>query len=200
MEKKAYLLVFDGFADWEPALALCEINKAAPHKRRRYDVVTVGFSLDIVTSMGGLRVIPDIALNEVTPESVAIFILPGGDRWETVTEAALIDFLQQLNRDGAAVAAICGATIAFARAGLLRGIKHTSNAKSYLKALVPEYQDEALYVDQLAVADGSVITASGLGSVEFADEIIKALDIYDDATRKVWFDLFKHGVIPAGMA
>ena len=28
MKNTAYLLIFDGLADWEPAHALCEINKS----------------------------------------------------------------------------------------------------------------------------------------------------------------------------
>lgn|GEM_PF-2094727 len=42
MRLKAYLLIFDGLADWEPALALCEINKSG-----KYDVVTVGFTASL---------------------------------------------------------------------------------------------------------------------------------------------------------
>jgi hypothetical protein len=52
-------------------------------------------------------------------------------------------------------------------------------------------------VDQLAVSDHNLITASGLGSVEFAREILQRLSIYDDANLAVWFDMFKRGVIPA---
>ncbi len=53
MRLKAYLFVFDGLADWEPALALCEINKSG-----KFDVATVGFSDRTVTTMGGCRVSP----------------------------------------------------------------------------------------------------------------------------------------------
>ena len=41
MKRKAFVLVFDGLADWEPAHALCEINKSG-----KFAVVTVGFSDD----------------------------------------------------------------------------------------------------------------------------------------------------------
>lgn len=55
MKNIAYLLIFNGFADWEPALAICEINKQPGYK-----TITVGFTKEIVTSMGGLRIVPDI--------------------------------------------------------------------------------------------------------------------------------------------
>jgi hypothetical protein len=60
MKPKAYILVFDGLADWEAAHALCEINKS-----ERFSVVAVGFSGDPVGTMGGLRILPDIALTDV---------------------------------------------------------------------------------------------------------------------------------------
>jgi hypothetical protein len=31
---------------------------------------------------------------------------------------------------------------------------------------------------------------------EFAREIIKRLEIYDEADTKVWFEMFKHGISP----
>ncbi|MEP6550106.1 MAG: thiamine biosynthesis protein ThiJ, partial [Gemmatimonadales bacterium] len=54
-----HILVFDGFADWEPAHALAELRRSGNRS-----VVSVGFNLDPVTSMGGLRVLPDRALIE----------------------------------------------------------------------------------------------------------------------------------------
>ncbi len=52
MKRNAYILVFDGLADWEAAHALCEINKSD-----KFDVLTVGFSDEAVTTMGGFRVL-----------------------------------------------------------------------------------------------------------------------------------------------
>ncbi len=33
--------------------------------------------------------------------------------------------------------------------------------------MVPQYQDDDFYVDELAVTDKNIITASGLGSIAF---------------------------------
>jgi len=54
-------------------------------------------------------------------------------------------------------------------------------------------------VDELAVTDHKIITASGLGSVEFAREAIRELGIHDEPTTRIWFDMFKKGVIPANL-
>jgi putative intracellular protease/amidase len=199
MKQKAYLYVFDGLADWEPALALCEIRKCG-----KYEVLAAGHSREAVVTMGGLKVTPDIALDEVEnhkgeidPRETAIFIVPGGDRWEQGTDPELDKLLRQLHAEHVLIGALCGATLEIARAGLTAGVRHTSNAKSYLKKMVPEYNDEGFYVDELAVTDRKIITASGLGSVEFAREVIRELGIYSEADMRMWFEMFKTGVIPA---
>jgi peptidyl-prolyl cis-trans isomerase A (cyclophilin A) len=191
MNPKAYLLVFDGLADWEPAHALCAI-----HKSGRFHVATVGLSREAVTTMGGLKLRPEITLEAVNPAETGIFILPGGEMWERQSHPDLIRLLDQLRNQKAPIAAICGATLEIARAGLMHQTRHTSNSKNYLKANVTDYEDQAFYVDQLAVADKGLITASGLGSVEFGREVIRQLGIYGEADTAMWFDMFKRGVIP----
>jgi putative intracellular protease/amidase len=192
VKPKVCVLVFDGLADWEPALALCEIRRSG-----KFDVVTVGFSPNDVVTMGGFRVAPDTTLDAVDWAQAALLILPGGDMWEQGERPGLKTLLPALVRKNVPVAAICGATLEVARTGLTRGARHTSNALNYLKSMVPSYSDESMYVDQLAVSDHNLITASGLGSVEFAREILRRLGVYDDADLTAWFDIFKRGVIPA---
>ena len=191
MKSPAYLLVFDGLADWEPALAACEL-----HKRKDLEVVPVGFAKSPVRTMGGLTVTPAVTLAEVDPARARVFLLPGGDRWEKASSPELIGLLQRLEATGVPIGAICGATLEVARAGLLRDRRHTSNALAYLRAQVPDYGGEAHYVEELAVTDRGVITASGAGHVEFAREIITLLRLYTPAETQQWFALFKHGVLP----
>lgn len=163
-------------ADWEAAHALCEINKSG-----KYDVVPVGFSAEPVTTMGGLRIVPEATLKDVSYDEECIFIMPGGEMWEQGTNEEITALLHRLHLSRVPIGAICGATLAIARAGLTRECRHTSNAKEYLKTMVPDYEDESFYVDELAVTDKKIITASGLGSVEFGREIIRELDIYSEA-------------------
>jgi putative intracellular protease/amidase len=195
MKPAALLFIFDGLADWEPAHALCEINKSG-----KFDVVTVGSSQVPVTTMGGLKLAPEITLDQVNPAEAAIFILPGGDMWEKQSDDGVKALLQRLHMEGILIGAICGATLEIARAGLTRRIRHTSNSKDYLKTLVDDYRDEEFYVDVLAVTDKKIITASGLGSIEFGREVIKQLSLYNEADTQVWFEMFKHGVIPPSEA
>src|SRR5215813_7088606 len=195
MKPKAYFLVFDGLADWEMAHALCEINKSG-----KFDVVSVGFSAKPVTTMGGLKLSPEITLDDAPGADACIFLLPGGDMWERESHENLKTLLRRLHAGKVPIGAICGATLEVARAGLTKNIRHTSNSKDYLKAMVADYNDENFYVNELAVSDQNVITASGLGCVEFAREVIKQLNLYNEPDTRTWFEMFKHGVYPAGEA
>ena len=184
-----YLLAVPGFADWEPAHALAEVRRYG-----RYRVETLALTPDPVESMGGLTVQPTRVLAELEPDDVALLLLPGGDCWErTPLEPALGGALSRLDQRGVPLAAICAATIAIAQAGLIRGRRHTSNGLGYLQQHVPAYADAALYVDLPAVRDRGLITASGLGDVEFAREIMAQLGVLSDADRDLWARLFRAG-------
>jgi putative intracellular protease/amidase len=189
MKTAPHLLVFDGFADWEPAYAIAELRRSGQHQ-----VVTLGFSGEPVVSMGGLCVLPDFDLAEVDSESIRLLILPGGDRWETgPLDDGLIALLRRLTTAKTPIAAICAATVAIVQSGILEGRKHTSNGLDYLKTQVPEYTAEADYVDALAVRDRGLITASGLGALEFAREIFAQLGVFSEEDRAAWYRMFKGG-------
>jgi len=194
--KAVYLLVVPGFADWEPAHAIAELRRHGG-----YRVEVVGLTLDPVESMGGVRVLPSRSVAGVDPTDVAVFVLPGGDRWETSPlEPELNALLHRLDTAGVPLAAICAATVAIARAGLLRGRRHTSNGRPYLAQQVPGYSSHAEYVDAPAVRDRGLITASGLADVEFATELFNELGVLSESDRAMWTDLFRSGRLPPGVA
>ena len=198
MAPRVHVLVFDGYADWEPAFALAELRRSG-----QQEVVSVGFTRGEVTSMGGLRVRPDLALTEVRAEDVRVLILPGGDMWEredAYPRAELERVIGEIVAAGRPVAAICAATVAMARAGLLDDRRHTSNMLSYLTGLVPSYRGAAHYDASLAVSDRGVITASGLGAIDFARAIFSELALFSASDEAVWYDMFKNGRLPAGVA
>lgn len=192
--KAVYLLVVDGFADWEPAHAVAELRRHG-----QYRVKSVGLTSAPVQSMGGLSVLPSTTVAEVDPTDVAVFILPGGDRWEHVPlEPELIQLVKRLDEQRVPIAAICGATIAISRMGLLRGRRHTSNGLEYLRSHVPGYDEKAHYVDAPAVRDRGLITASGLGDVEFARELFEELDVLSAEDRAAWALIFRSARLPEG--
>ena len=191
-KKAVYLLVVEGFADWEPAHAIAELRRHG-----KYRVESVGLTSLPVQSMGGLSVLPSKTVSDVDPSDVAAFILPGGDRWENApVEPQLEQLLHRLDANQIPIAAICGATVAIARIGLLRGRRHTSNGLNYLRSYVPGYVDADTYVDAPAVRDRNLITASGLGDVEFARELFEELDVLNSEQRSLWAQIFRSAKLP----
>ena len=189
-----HVLVFDGYADWEPAYALAELRRWGKRSVR-----AVGFTSAPVVSMGGLKVLPDATLAAVAIDDVELFLLPGGDMWESAKypRAALDSLLVRLVEAQTPVAAICGATLALARARVLDARRHTSNMRSYLVAHAPEYAGSACYEEKGAVRDDHVITASGLAAVDFAREIFAELQVFNASDEALWYAMFKDGRVPA---
>jgi putative intracellular protease/amidase len=147
--------------------------------------------------MGGIRVLPSMTVTDVDPADVAVFILPGGDRWETAAvEPEIEELLKRLDAQKIPIAAICGATVAIAKLGLLRGRRHTSNGLDYLRSLVPGYDEGASYEDAPAVRDRGLITASGLGDVEFARELFEELGVLSADDRTLWAQIFRSARLP----
>lgn len=195
-DKAVHLLVVDGFADWEPAHAVAELRRQG-----QYRVESVGLTTAPVRSMGGIRVLPSTTVRAVDPADVAVFILPGGDRWENaLVESEIEELLKTLDEERVPLAAICGATVAISRIGLLRGRRHTSNGLEYLRAHVPGYTEAANYVDAPAVRDRGLITASGLADVEFARELFEELNVMSADDRAAWASIFRTARLPAGAA
>lgn len=191
-KQTVHLFVFDTLADWEASYAIAGINRpATPEAAGRYRVHTVGFTREPVTTMGGVRVLPDLALEELDPAESAMLILPGGDTWDAGELAEVLPHIARFREAGVPVAAICGATAALARAGFLDTLRHTSNAAEYLAAT--GYDGAALYQEAEAVVDGGVITAGATGALEFAAAIFRALELYPDEVTEAWYQLFKRG-------
>ena len=191
-EKAVYLLVVEGFADWEPSHAVAELRRHG-----QYRVESVGLTSAPLRSMGGITVLPSKTVSEVNPADVAVFILPGGDRWENAPlEPEVEQLLKQLDAANVPIAAICGATVAIARIGLLRGRRHTSNGLGYLRSHVSGYSDADKYVNAPAVRDRKLITASGLGDVEFARELFEELAVLGVEERSLWAQIFRSAKLP----
>ena len=187
-----HLFVFETMADWEAAYAIASINNPQFQLTPgRYHVVTAGTSRETVTTIGGVRIQPEVTLADVSPSASAMLILPGGQSWESGANTEAVDKARDFVSAGVPVAAICGATLALARAGLLDDREHTSNAPEYLA--VSGYRGGSLYRHLPAITDKNVITAAGISPVDFAYEIFKMLNLYSSAAREAWYALFKHG-------
>jgi putative intracellular protease/amidase len=193
MNNNVYLYVFDTMADWEIGYLTAELNSGRYYKKglTPSKIVTVGIEKTPVTTMGGLKILPDIRLDECNIKNADTLILPGGDTWTEIIHEPIIKIVEQCLKGNILVAAICGATIRLAQKGLLNSLWHTSNDLEYLKMVCPTYTGEKYYKKELAVTSGKLITASGVAPLEFASHVLKTLGVFTPQTLNAWYNLNK---------
>lgn len=194
IRKNCLLYLFDGFSDWEISYATVGIRKS--HK---VQLKTMSLELEPVRSMGGLTVTPDVDfhsqtdLADIDPSNTAMLILPGGTSWEQGGNDGITPLVAHCILHGIPVAAICGATVFLADAGLLNRRPHTSNDVTYLETFSRGYSGRVFYRNEGAVNAGGLITASGMAPIEFAREIFGELGINHEHDVAGWFGYFdKH--------
>lgn len=189
MTETVHVAMYDTFVDWEVGFAIDHINKPDWHKRPgRFTVATVGADREPITTTGGLRVIPDVTLDEVGPRGSAMLILAGNDIWHTDRFVPFAAKAREFLDAGVPVAAICGATGGLALAGLLDDRAHTSNAAEFLNGV--GYAGGHLYRDEPAVTDRDLVTGAANAPVHFAREILALLDVYEPNVLASWFKLY----------
>jgi putative intracellular protease/amidase len=192
-QRTAHVAIYDGLSDWETGHLLAEL-RTGRFTGTPFEIVTVAEGAAPVTSMGGLRIVPDALLADLDPANSDLLVLPGGELWDAGEGAAFAAAAARCLAAGVPVAAICGATAGLARAGLLDGRAHTSAAPEYLA--MTGYAGGDRYVDARAVADGGLITAGPQSPVQFARAVLAALGLADERTLAAYEDLF-HGGDPA---
>ena len=190
-----YVYALDTLADWEIGHVAAELNSSRFFKKGAPDVTvkTVGVSLEPVKTMGGLTVLPDCVVDDIAVSDTSVLLLPGGNTWEAPKHGPIIKKAAELLSVGSTVCAICGATAALARAGLLDHRPHTSNGAGFLDMFCPNYKGQRYYVDRPSVSDGSLITASGTGALLWAKQIIERLGVFQSDTLEAWYAYFRTG-------
>ncbi|MCX8129540.1 MAG: DJ-1/PfpI family protein [Clostridia bacterium] len=78
MKTRVYLYVFDTMADWEVGYLNAEVQSGRYFKKWQepLKIVSIGNTKDTIVTMGGLRVIPDIAIEEFNIDDAAALVMP----------------------------------------------------------------------------------------------------------------------------
>lgn len=180
-----HLALLDGLADWEVGHLTAHLAslRGVPEESP-YRLVTVGVDGSPVTTMGGLRVLPDLTLGELAPGDSAMLVLPGAPTWDSEAGRAFVGAAARFLEASTPVAAACGATHALASAGLLDTRRHTSNDPSYLAS--SGYAGGHLYDPAPAVVEGDLVTASGVAPVQFARAVFERLGAHPAVLLEPW--------------
>ncbi|MGR8009266.1 DJ-1/PfpI family protein [Streptomyces hypolithicus] len=183
--KTVHLAVYDTYADWETGHTTAHLTQHG------HTVRTVAATAGPVTTMGGVRIQPDLTLDDVRPEDSTLLILTGASLWDTGDDLAPFARKARAFLDaGVPVAAICGATAGLAREGLLDDRAHTSAVSFYLAATGYKGGDQYREADAVTDDDGLLITAGPTEPVAFAREVFARLGVYEAEKLDAWYRLF----------
>jgi putative intracellular protease/amidase len=189
-DRTAHLGVYDSLTDSEVGHLLVELHTGR-FTGTSFDVVAVAEASESITTMGGLRISPDMLLDGLDPRSSDLLILPGAEIWDAGGGGAFAAVAARFLDVGVPVAAICGATAGLARAGLLDGRNHTSSAREYLAST--GYAGGDHYIDERVVVDGDLITAGPQSPVQFARATMARLGLASSRTLEAYEALFDRG-------
>lgn len=193
MNDTVYIYIFDTMADWEVGYLSAEICSQRFIKKGQNTpkIVTMGNAKKTILTMGGLKVLPDIEIEEFNINDAAALILPGGNTWTEQIHNPILSIAEKCLKNNILVGAICGATIALAGAGLLDNRYHTSNDLEFLKTICPNYNGEKYYINEPAVTDGNLATASGIAPLDFTAQVLRQLNVFSPEISDSWVQLYK---------
>lgn len=190
-----YVYVMDTLADWELGYVTAELNSGRFFKEGAPKVTlkTVSYSKEPVTTMGGMRIVPDCVIADIEVAEANVLLLPGSNTWNDQKHYAIIEKASEFLSIGAMVGAICGATAALANFGLLDERPHTSNGPGFLEMVAPSYKGQSHYLDEPSVVGDHLITASSTGGLLWARQIIEHLEVFETTTLDAWYNYFNTG-------
>ena len=173
--KKAMLALADGFEEIE-AIGTIDILRRAEIK-----VITVSVGGYTVTSARGIKIMPDMLIENCCDCEFDAIILPGGSGGSEILAESeiLINMLKKQIQRKAYIAAICAAP-----ALVLAGNHLLGNAKATCYP-IPEFIDMIEnYTDEKVVVSDGFVTSQGIGTVfDFSLKLVELLVSADKANE-----------------
>ncbi len=196
MKKTLLFVILQQYADWEAAYISFAISMLG---QGEYEIKTVSLSKDCVQSIGGFKVLPDYDIESVPSDYEAI-ILIGGMTWRNENTQQIKTLVKGCTQKGKVLGGICDASAFLGTVGVLNDIYHTSNDLNDLKQWAGSiYKGEEKYIAKQAVRDKNIITANGTAPLEFAKEILSALNVASEEKILEWYNFHKLGYYTAPM-
>lgn len=193
MKKQVIFVILEQYADWEYAFLATALQSRIRDKTSPYEVKTLSADGKPVKSIGGFTTVPDYSA-DTCPSDYAGIVLVGGMSWRTEEAKKIAPLVKAVYESGKTVGAICDATVFLGMNGLLNDRKHTSNTLEDLQEGAGEkYTNSDNYVHEQAVRDGNLTTANGTGYLEFAREVMLALEAYTPQYIEENYQFFKLG-------
>jgi len=163
MPKHVLCVITDGFEEIET------ITPVDLLRRAEIQVTIASLNPGSVTGRCGVRLVPDVSLEEVKPEAYDLLFIPGGPGVQEIRKDGRVAALARDFHDaGKKIAAICAAPLVLHDAGLLDGRRFTSHFSTWEE--LPDAEDERV------VEDGFLITSRGAGTaMDFGFALVEYL-------------------------
>lgn len=196
MKKTILFVILDKYADWEAAYVSSLILALG---QEVYSIKTVSLTKDSIKSLGGFTVIPDYDIKSA-PTDFEGLVLIGGMSWRTEEAQQVKPLVENALNNKKVLGGICDASVFLGKMGILNNVKHTSNDLNDLKQWAGDaYMGEEKYMMQPAVRDNNIITANGTAPLEFAKEVMIALEFAPEKSILEWYNFYKYGCYEAPM-
>lgn len=176
-QKRVLIPLADGCEETE-AVTIIDLLR-----RAEIDVVVAGLENGAVVASRGVKLLPDMTLDNALSKTYDMVVLPGGaggaDRLEK--DQRVLDLVRSMADAGKYVAAICAAPKVLVTAGLL----DQRTATSYPGFIDRNPAQGMKYSEDPVVQDGNIITSRGPGTaMDFALMLIEVLE-GAECSRKV---------------
>lgn len=196
--KEVLFVLIPEYADWEFALLAPGLRRGFGVWEPQYDVKIVAPDEGPVTSIGGVRCLADYTF-QTMPEDYAALVLVGGLNWWGEEALRVVPLVKQALARQVVVGAICDASAFLGANGFLNEAAHTSNGLAYLQGKAGSaYRGEARYQNVPSVRDGNLVTANGVGFVDFTCNMLAALDAAQEKEIAAMRAAFTSGMFPEG--
>jgi transcriptional regulator GlxA family with amidase domain len=138
-----------------------------------FDVFTIARTRDVVTAIGGLKIVPDFAWSHAP--LIDILVVPGGFGTRALLQdAPTIDWIREAAASASHVTSVCTGALLLAKAGLLNNRRATTHwaGLDLLASIDPTIQIER----GLRVVSDVVVTSAGVSAgIDMAFSVVESL-------------------------
>lgn len=173
--KKALLLLFNGYCEFEIATAISML-------RDTHALHTFSIEKSFCKSEAGLKTVPDFTINEVNPDDYDVLIIPGGDL-QTIAEAnELFKWVRTYAEKEKIITAICSGVFVIAKADVLNNTPYTVTLSKEQRDILGVF-NERYYLYKPIVRHKNILTAQGHAYVDFGIELNSMLRQVNEETK-----------------
>ena len=165
---------------------------AAKDNKKKFEVITVGQTGEIISTRNGLKILPTTKFSDNI--AFDFLIIPGGYGAEEIEikNQVVIDWIKEQQLKVKMLASVCTGALLLAEAGILDGKKATTHWMD-LDRLENEYPKVEVIRNVKFVDEGDVLTSAGISAgINMSFYIVKKIlgaDVAISTARRMEYDI-----------